>query len=163
MQQKTSVVASLIHNPEILFLDEPTVGLDPTTKRVLWDLMLELNDEGKSIILCSHDMYEVDKICDSINIIDSGKVVANNTPQGLKDQLLKTKEETNKKDDKEEKDDSLSSFINMISGLDVDKISDGLNGMKKILNILSEITVNDDVSSFTSARRNQRPYKRDDD
>ena len=51
----------------------------------------------------------------------------------------------------------------MISGLDVDKISDGLNGMKKILNILSEITVNDDVSSFTSARRNQRPYKRDDD
>ena len=72
-------------------------------------------------------------------------------------------EETNKKDDKEEKDDSLSSFINMISGLDVDKISDGLNGMKKILNILSEITVNDDVSSFTSARRNQRPYKRDDD
>ena len=96
MQQKTSVVASLIHNPEILFLDEPTVGLDPTTKRVLWDLMLELNDEGKSIILCSHDMYEVDKICDSINIIDSGKVVANNTPQGLKDQLLKTKEETNK-------------------------------------------------------------------
>lgn len=59
----------------------------------------------------------------------------------MKNQL---KEETNKKDDKEEKDDSLSSFINMISGLDVDKISDGLNGMKKILNILSEITVNDE-------------------
>lgn len=95
MQQKTSVVASLVHNPEILFLDEPTVGLDPTTKRVLWDLMLELNDEGKTVILCSHDMYEVDKICDSINIIDSGKVVANDTPQGLKDQLLKTKEENN--------------------------------------------------------------------
>ena len=67
------------------------------------------------------------------------------------------------KNNKKEKDDSLSSFINMISGLDVDKISDGLNGMKKILNILSEITVNDDVSSFTSARINQRPYKRDDD
>ena len=86
---------------------------------------------------------------------------------GKDDEIFKNeepvKEETNKKDDKEEKDDSLSSFINMISGLDVDKISDGLNGMKKILNILSEITVNDDVSSFTSARRNQRPYKRDDD
>lgn len=86
---------------------------------------------------------------------------------GKGDEIFKNeepvKEETNKKDDKEEKDDSLSSFINMISGLDVDKISDGLNGMKKILNILSEITVNDDVSSFTSARRNQRPYKRDDD
>lgn len=95
MQQKTSVVASLVHSPDVLFLDEPTVGLDPTTKRVLWDLMVELNQEGRSIILCSHDMYEVDKICDTINIIDSGKVVANNTPQGLKDQLLKNKEENN--------------------------------------------------------------------
>lgn len=97
MQQKTSVVASLVHNPEILFLDEPTVGLDPTTKRVLWDLMVELNDEGRTIILCSHDMYEVEKICDSINIIDSGKVVANDTPQGLKDDLLHNIEENNQK------------------------------------------------------------------
>lgn len=96
MQQKTSVVASLVHNPDILFLDEPTVGLDPTTKRVLWDLMVELNDEGNSIILCSHDMYEVDKICDTINIIDSGSVVAHNTPQGLKDQLLRNREENNR-------------------------------------------------------------------
>ena len=95
MQQKTSVVASLVHSPDILFLDEPTVGLDPTTKRVLWDLMVELNQEGRSIILCSHDMYEVDKICDTINIIDSGKVVAYDTPQGLKDQLLVNKEENN--------------------------------------------------------------------
>lgn len=97
MQQKTSVVASLVHNPDILFLDEPTVGLDPTTKRVLWDLMVDLNDEGRTIILCSHDMYEVDKICDSINIINSGKVVANDTPQGLKDQLLYNMEENNQK------------------------------------------------------------------
>jgi len=95
MQQKTSVVASLVHDPDILFLDEPTVGLDPTTKRVLWDLMEELNQDGRSIILCSHDMYEVDKICDSINIINSGKVVASNTPQGLKDQLLQNKEKNN--------------------------------------------------------------------
>jgi len=78
-----------------------------------------------------------------------------------------TKEETNnekeeKNTDKEQKDDSLSSFLNMISGIDVDKISDGLNGMKKILNILSEITTGDEVSSF-STRRNQKPYKRDDD
>jgi len=95
MQQKTSVVACLVHDPDILFLDEPTVGLDPTTKRVLWDLMEELNQDGRSIILCSHDMYEVDKICDSINIINSGKVVASNTPQGLKDQLLQNKEKNN--------------------------------------------------------------------
>lgn len=97
MQQKTSVAASLIHNPELLFLDEPTVGLDPTTKRVLWDLMIDLNDQGHTIILCSHDMYEVDKICDNINIIDSGKVVASNTPQGLKDDLLRNREENNQR------------------------------------------------------------------
>lgn len=95
MQQKTSVVASLVHNPDILFLDEPTVGLDPTTKRVLWDLMVELNEDGRTIILCSHDMYEVDKICDSINIIDAGKVVAHDSPQGLKDELLHNIEENN--------------------------------------------------------------------
>ena len=95
MKQKTSVVASLVHNPDILFLDEPTVGLDPTTKRVLWDLMVELNEEGRTIILCSHDMYEVEKICDNINIIDMGKVVASDTPQRLKDQLLHNIEENN--------------------------------------------------------------------
>ena len=95
MQQKTSVVASLVHNPELLFLDEPTVGLDPTTKKTLWQLMEDLNQQGRTIILCSHDMYEVDRICDSINIIDGGKVVANDTPQGLKDQLMKNKEEYN--------------------------------------------------------------------
>ncbi len=95
MKQKTSVVASLVHNPDLLFLDEPTVGLDPTTKKVLWDLMVELNENGNTIILCSHDMYEVDKICDSINIIDSGRVVAHDTPQGLKDQLLENREENN--------------------------------------------------------------------
>lgn len=96
MQQKTSVIASLVHDPDLLFLDEPTVGLDPTTKRVLWNLMKDLNDNGHTVILCSHDMYEVDKICDNINIIDSGRVVAHNTPQGLKDQLLRNREETNK-------------------------------------------------------------------
>ncbi len=97
MQQKASVVASLVHDPELLFLDEPTVGLDPTTKRILWDLMLELNDNGSTIILCSHDMYEVDKICDTINIIDAGKVVAHDTPQGLKDNLLENRRENNER------------------------------------------------------------------
>lgn len=59
-------------------------------------------------------------------------------------------------------DDSVSSFFNMLSGIDVDKISDGLNGMKKILNILSEVTTGDEIPTF-SARRSQKPYKRDDD
>ncbi len=87
-QQKVSVVASLIHQPEILFLDEPTIGLDPTTKSVLWDLIDELNQKGHTIILCSHDMHEVDMLCDNVGIINQGKLAAYDTPQGLKDTLI---------------------------------------------------------------------------
>ena len=93
-KQKASLVASLVHRPEILFLDEPTIGLDPTTKRTLWDLIRELNDNGHTIILCSHDMHEVDMLCDNVGIINTGNLVAYDTPQGLKDALL----ETNKKE-----------------------------------------------------------------
>lgn len=89
MKQKASVVASLIHQPDILFLDEPTIGLDPTTKRVLWDLVEELNSEGRTIILCSHDMYEVELLCDEIGIINSGILAAFDTPRGLKDTMIK--------------------------------------------------------------------------
>ncbi len=133
MQQKTSVVASLVHNPDILFLDEPTVGLDPTTKRVLWDLMVDLNDQGRTIILCSHDMYEVDKICDNINIIDSGKVVANDTPQGLKDQLLHNLEENNR---------HIRETILKLEQEGIDENREEINGLKSSLTDESEkITV----------------------
>jgi len=87
-KQKASLVASLVHRPDILFLDEPTIGLDPTTKRTLWDLIRELNDNGHTIILCSHDMHEVDMLCDNVGIINTGNLVAYDTPQGLKDSLL---------------------------------------------------------------------------
>ncbi|HHT19737.1 MAG TPA: ATP-binding cassette domain-containing protein [Methanobacterium sp.] len=90
-KQKVSVVASLVHQPEILFLDEPTIGLDPTTKSVLWNLIDELNQKGHTIILCSHDMYEVDMLCDHVGIINQGKLSAYDTPQGLKDTILKQK------------------------------------------------------------------------
>lgn len=93
MKQKASVVASLIHQPDILFLDEPTIGLDPTTKRVLWDLVEELNSEGRTIILCSHDMYEVDLLCDKIGIINGGILSAFDTPQGLKDTMIRERKE----------------------------------------------------------------------
>ena len=89
-KQKASLVASLVHRPDILFLEEPTIGLDPTTKRTLWDLIRELNDSGHTIILCSHDMHEVDMLCDNVGIINTGNLVAYDTPQGLKDSLLES-------------------------------------------------------------------------
>ena len=87
-KQKVSVVASLIHRPDVLFLDEPTIGLDPTTKMVLWDLIAELNDHGHTIILCSHDMYEVEMLCENVGIMNLGELAAYDTPQGLKDNLM---------------------------------------------------------------------------
>lgn len=99
MKQKASVVASLIHQPDILFLDEPTIGLDPTTKRILWDLVEELNSKGRTIILCSHDMYEVELLCDDIGIINQGVLAAFDTPQGLKDTMIKEVKEENSRVD----------------------------------------------------------------
>ncbi len=124
-KQKASLVASLVHRPEILFLDEPTIGLDPTTKRTLWDLIRELNDDGHTIILCSHDMHEVDMLCDNVGIINTGNLVAYDTPQGLKDSLL----EDNKKELKEalsqvhEESEVSSSKIENLEKLSLRKMS----------------------------------------
>lgn len=93
-KQKASLVASLVHKPDILFLDEPTIGLDPTTKRILWDLIEELNQDGRTIILCSHDMYEVDLLCDHVGIINHGLLSAFDTPQALKDIILEKQTNT---------------------------------------------------------------------
>lgn len=109
MKQKASVVASLIHQPEILFLDEPTIGLDPTTKRVLWDLVEELNSEGRTIILCSHDMYEVELLCDDVGIINQGVLAAFDTPQGLKDTMIKEE-----KEEKTSKESNISKIVEEI-------------------------------------------------
>jgi len=87
-KQKVSIVASLVHQPDILFLDEPTIGLDPTTKRILWDLIEELNSKGHTIVLCSHDMYEVELLCENVGIINNGRLAAFDTPQGLKDSII---------------------------------------------------------------------------
>ena len=87
-KQKVSIVASLVHQPDILFLDEPTIGLDPTTKRILWDLIEELNSKGHTIVLCSHDMYEVELLCENVGIINNGRLAAFDTPQGLKDTII---------------------------------------------------------------------------
>lgn len=106
-KQKASLVASLVHRPDILFLDEPTIGLDPTTKRILWDLITDLNDSGHTIILCSHDMHEVDMLCDNVGIINTGNLVAYDSPQGLKDSLLKI--------EKEEYENNIVSALNDIN------------------------------------------------
>jgi len=74
-KQRFSIVASLVNDPEIVFLDEPTTGLDPIARRNLWDLIAKIKSQGKSIILTTHYMEEAEVLCDHIAIMDSGKIL----------------------------------------------------------------------------------------
>lgn len=132
MQQKASVVASLIHQPDILFLDEPTIGLDPTTKKILWDLVEELNEDGRTIILCSHDMYEVELLCDDVGIINKGMLAAFDTPQGLKDKMIQEL--------KEEKTSKGSSITNIVDEIQKESSPDEKIAYDKIKNQIEEKT-----------------------
>ncbi|NQV69396.1 MAG: ABC transporter ATP-binding protein [Pseudohongiella sp.] len=82
-KQRFSIACALVNNPKVLFLDEPTTGLDPQAKRNLWDLVLELNKSGMTIVLTTHNMEEAEILCQRIAIMDHGKVVAEDTPQNL--------------------------------------------------------------------------------
>ena len=82
-KQRFSIACALVNNPKILFLDEPTTGLDPQAKRNLWNLAKDLNDEGMTIVLTTHNMEEAEYLCDRIAIMDKGSIIALDTPQQL--------------------------------------------------------------------------------
>ncbi len=82
-QQRFSIACALVNSPKVLFLDEPTTGLDPQAKHNLWDLVRELNDAGMTIVLTTHNMEEAESLCERIAIMDHGKLVAEDTPQNL--------------------------------------------------------------------------------
>ena len=82
-KQRFSIACALVNNPLVLFLDEPTTGLDPQAKRSLWDLVLGLNKTGMTIVLTTHNMEEAETLCQRIAIMDFGKIIAEDTPQNL--------------------------------------------------------------------------------
>jgi len=82
-KQRFSIACALVNNPKILFLDEPTTGLDPQAKRNLWNLTKDLNEEGMTIVLTTHNMEEAEYLCDRIAIMDKGSIIAQDTPQQL--------------------------------------------------------------------------------
>src|SRR5262245_34585008 len=84
MVQRLKIARALMHNPAILFLDEPTTGLDPQSRRAMWDLLSELNAKGQTIFLTTHYMEEADQLCLRIAIIDHGKLLALDSPGQLK-------------------------------------------------------------------------------
>ena len=88
MKRRLEIARGLMHHPKILFLDEPTLGLDPQTRRGIWEYIQKLNeDEGLTIILTTHYMEEADYLCDRIAIIDNGKIIALDTPENMKNFL----------------------------------------------------------------------------
>ncbi len=84
MAQRLMVARAIFHRPAVLFLDEPTAGLDPQGRLALWDLLGGLNEEGQTIMLTTHYMEEADKLCDRVAIMDHGKILALGTPSELK-------------------------------------------------------------------------------
>ena len=82
-KQRLSIACALIHDPDIVFLDEPTAALDPQARRNLWDLLRSLNDSGRTVILTTHYMDEAEYLCDRVAIMDEGKILEIDTPAAL--------------------------------------------------------------------------------
>lgn len=82
-KQRLAIGLALIHDPKVIFLDEPTTGLDPQARRSLWDIVLQLKEQGKTILLSTHYMEEAHVLCDRLAIMDQGKIMALDTPDRL--------------------------------------------------------------------------------
>jgi ABC-2 type transport system ATP-binding protein len=89
-KQRFSIATTLINDPKIIFLDEPTTGLDPQARRNLWDLIKSIRAKGTTVIITTHYMDEAEVLCDRIAIIDAGKIIALATPDKLIDDLVAT-------------------------------------------------------------------------
>jgi ABC-2 type transport system ATP-binding protein len=87
MMQRLSIARAMVHDPEVLFLDEPSAGLDPQTRLLLSEMIRGYNARGKTILLTTHNMEEADGLCHRVAIVDHGKVIALGTPQALKESV----------------------------------------------------------------------------
>jgi len=87
MKRRINLIMALVHDPEIAFLDEPTVAMDPQSRHAVWDFIRGLKERGKTIILTTHYMEEAEELCDRIGIIDHGKLIALGSPKQLKDKF----------------------------------------------------------------------------
>ena len=87
MQRRLDLAAALVHEPRVLFLDEPTTGLDPVSRKTIWEEVRDLNDEGTTVFLTTQYLEEADQLADNVGIIDSGRIVAEGTPEALKGEV----------------------------------------------------------------------------
>jgi len=118
MKRRIDLAAGLLHLPQVLILDEPTVGLDIESRNIIWQLMKDLRNNGMTIILSSHYLDEIDKLADRLVIIDDGRVIAQGAPSELKNKLggdrvtLKVREFSNQEEAK-----NICKFLSSIDGI----------------------------------------------
>lgn len=88
-KQRFSIASALVNKPQILFLDEPTTGLDPQARRHLWELIKSIREKGMTIVITTHYMDEAEYLCDRVGVMDNGKIISLDTPDALINQLVK--------------------------------------------------------------------------
>jgi ABC-2 type transport system ATP-binding protein len=114
MKRRVNILMAVIHEPEIIFFDEPSAGLDPQSRRVVWDFIKDFQQKKKTIILTTHNMEEADDLSDKLVIIDNGKIISQGTPKELKGKLGKGDVIEFKVKDNENRED----VINRVKNLD---------------------------------------------
>jgi ABC-2 type transport system ATP-binding protein len=147
MKRRVNVLMAVIHDPEIVVFDEPTAGLDPQSRRVVWDFIRDFQKKNATIILTTHNMEEADDLSDELIIIDYGKIIAQGTPKELKGKLgkgdvieFKVKEQVNREDtiQRLEKLD----FVKWVKPVGKRRIIlNGLDGLRRINEIIDVVEV----------------------
>lgn len=145
LKRRLMLVRSLIHNPEILILDEPTAGVDIISRRLIWDYLKEININGKTIILTSHYLEEIEKLCNNVAIIDKGKILLKTTVSDLinkinnKTFIIEIEDEKNKNMNKQieillNKNDSLNNELNLLikKNIQIKNIKNKTNDLEEL-------------------------------
>lgn len=157
MKRRLNVLMAIIHEPELIFFDEPTAGLDPQSRRVVWDFIKEFQERESTIILTTHNMEEANDLSDELLIVDYGKIIAKGTPSELKGKLgkgdiieFKVKDLKNR-DEIIERAKSLS-FVRWGKKLGKHRIViNALDGLRRISDIMDVVKVEmEDISVRTN-------------
>jgi len=143
MKRRLEIARGLMTRPKVLFLDEPTIGLDPQTRLRIWDYIKGVNEEGTTIFLTTHYMDEADRLSDRIEIIDHGRIIASGTTESLKNTLGEDMIYLETKDDERamvaaKRVSEVSQVKQMSTGLELILISDGAKAMPKVLRAIEK-------------------------
>lgn len=123
-KQRFTLASALVNEPEVLFLDEPTTGLDPRARRDVWDLVKKINAKGISIVLTTHYMEEAEYLCHRVAVMDAGKILTINNPKQLIEDLANTTQ------------------VSFLTDSDIpDNLFDGINGIEKIYSVKPKIII----------------------